>query len=251
MRRRAEMLRDRLIDALRRVTGMDARREASMGSAQQMIDSDLISPISKQWRIWENARCIVASRSQSLMPGFSNASRQSAAQGWPVVVRMSGGSAVAHRPGILNISSLSCLPLADSSWVTEGYRRFLGMLVDSLGVLGIEADHGNSPGSYCDGRFNLRVDGRKLAGTAAYSGAREGQRFCMFHASVTVTGSCIEDVRAVMQFERALGTPCTYQPGAHVSLEEYFSSKLPNRSWPRSSELRYEFIEESHTGECI
>jgi len=104
--------------------------------------------------------------------------------------------------------------------MTSGYQDFLDLLVKALGELGVACDHGRVFGSYCDGRFNLRCQGRKLAGTAAYAGFANGLRYCVFHASIVVSGSLEDDLAAIERFENGLGMNVAYDRTAHVSLSE-------------------------------
>src|SRR3546814_1308642 len=64
---------------------------------------------------------------------------------------------------------------------------------------------GDVPGSYCDGKYNLRWRGRKLAGTAACVTRRGNGAVRLFHASLLVSGSIDEDLDAIGRFEAALG----------------------------------------------
>jgi lipoate-protein ligase A len=154
------------------------------------------------------------------MQNFDAARIRSKDAGWPVVMRRSGGSAVAHRPGILNISRRRLLPPESRHWMASGYEDFLNLLEGALGRMDVPCDHGAVPGAHCDGRFNLRCRGRKLAGTAAYAGAIDGQRYCVFHASIVVSGPLDCDLAAIESFERDLGLVGSYDRAAHVSLTE-------------------------------
>jgi octanoyl-[GcvH]:protein N-octanoyltransferase len=214
-----------LAAAIRAVSPMECRYDDCVGSAQDMIDGDYATlPYAvdgePRLRIWTNSRCIVASRGQHASSRFDAARRLSEAAGWPVAVRRSGGSAIAHRTGILNVSVMR-LPADDSRhWMTDGYDGLLDILVRALARLCVSCDHGAVPGAHCDGRFSLRSGGRKLAGTAAYAGRVDSRRCILFHAAVAVSGSLEEDLDAIGRFERGLGLPGTYAPSAHVSLSE-------------------------------
>jgi hypothetical protein len=49
-------------------------------------------------------RCLVATVRESRMPNFGAAQKVLAAQGWPVVVRCTGGSCVPQGPGVINLA---------------------------------------------------------------------------------------------------------------------------------------------------
>ena len=72
-------------------------------------------------------------------------------------------------PGVLNLS-LVWRADADAGCARAGseviYRALCGELAGALARLGIAATPQAVAGSFCDGRFNLAVAGRKLVGTA-------------------------------------------------------------------------------------
>ncbi len=102
----------------------------------------------------------------------------------------------------------------------ESYKEFTQLLVRGLERLGIEAATGSVSGSYCDGRFNICVSGRKLAGTASRIVRREGKAIHLCHGSLTVYGSPRKDSSLVSHFESGLGIDQCIDPTSHVSLIE-------------------------------
>jgi len=176
-------------------------------------------------RLWVNRRCLVVPRAWAGRPGFDAASAAAADGGWPVHFRESGGSAVVHRPGILNVSLFHAAP-ADPLGIDEAYGRLVSLLVAALGALGVEADAGPVAGSYCDGRFNIRVGGRKLAGTACRIRRTTRRVAVLAHAVVSVEGDPAGDVAVVAAFERALGLPAAYRIDRHCTLEQVLAARL-------------------------
>jgi len=120
--------------------------------------------------LWQSPRGLVVPRTYAVRPGFEAACAASAARGWPVVVRQSGGGVVPQGPGILNLSLAQTLqgrPLDHSEAL---YQRLCGLIAGALLFSGIEARAQAVEGSFCDGRFNLAVGSpaRKVAGTAQW-----------------------------------------------------------------------------------
>lgn len=115
-------------------------------------------------RIWQTTQSIAVPRHFSLNDRFANAARTLADQGWPIALRSSGGSAMPQGPGILNVSMVFS---HDRSMSIEAVFQ---LLTDPLSAfcngLGFSAGVGSVPNSFCDGRYNLVVNQRKLAGTA-------------------------------------------------------------------------------------
>ncbi|MDE2411885.1 MAG: lipoate--protein ligase family protein [Sphingomonadales bacterium] len=208
---------------------------------QSMIDSDdelaralLDEPVaSAATRIWTNHRCLVASRNQARLPTFPFAVEAMRRAGWPVATRRSGGTTVIHRPGILNVS----LTLSGEGGIAveTGYAALLRLLADACRDIGLDADSGCVDGAICDGRFNLRHHGRKLAGTAAFVQSRAGRKVMVAHASVALDGSLANDLAAIRAFERALGREQDYAITAHTTLAAALhpaaGTEMPRRIW--------------------
>lgn len=170
-------------------------------------------------RLWINSACLIVPRAMSRNAAFAMAAGRSADAGWPVHARDSGGSTVVHRPGILNVSLFFEGP-AEGLAVDAVYGRLTGLLVDAFASLGVAADVGAVPGSYCDGRFNIRIDGRKIAGTACRVRRTTRRAAVLAHAVISVEGDPAADVTAVAGFERSLGLPAAYRADRHCTLEQ-------------------------------
>lgn len=179
-------------------------------------------------RLWVNTPCLVVPRAVARDPAFAAAAALSAAGGWPVHPRDSGGSTVLHRPGILNVSLFSSGP-AEGLAVDAVYGRLTGLLVDVLAALGVAADVGPVPDSYCDGRFNIRIDGRKLAGTACRVRRTTRRAAVLAHAVVSVEGDAAADVAVVAAFERTLGLSNDYRADRHCTLEQMVAGAVSCR----------------------
>lgn len=186
------------------------------------------------YRVWTNRRCIVVTRREARLPTFPQAVRASGEEGWPVVVRDSGGTAIPHLPETLQFTlALPRGPGHEPS--IEAVYRALGTPVQqALARLGVDASFGEVPRSFCDGRFNLVVDGRKVAGSAQRwtggvpgSGGRGG--FILAHLSLFVAGDMAGATEAVNRFLRRAGGPGGFDPEAVASLSD-LSALLPRNS---------------------
>lgn len=150
-------------------------------------------------RLWLWRPCsaiVLTSRERALAE--TGLARSFAEQGWPVVVRDCGGGPVALGPACLNVSWMT--PVVGAMSIEAGYIAFCDRLSSALASLGIQAYCNDLPGSYCDGRFNLLVDGRKLAGTAQriYSTASGPVR--LSQAVVHVTPEVIDQLGWLNRF---------------------------------------------------
>ena len=164
-------------------------------------------------RIWTNASCLVATRSQSRNPKFDSACAHS---GIPVAVRRSGGTTIVHHAGTLQIS----LGLVQSQCrIDDSYQMLTSLICRALARMWIEAEVGPADGSLCNGRHSVLVDGRKLAGTAAFTAVRKGAAATIAHAVIAVAGNPRDDITRVTEFQRVLGEGDHFRPEMHCTLE--------------------------------
>lgn len=223
-------LRDCLIRNLRQ-SGPPAMLDLADGEPQGRIDGDetLLEAMlagelpPRVQRIWTNRPCIVATRAQSRMPAFARATRT----GLPVAVRLSGGGAVVHHAGTLQVSLFEA---TEAPALEAGYHRLLDLLADALAPLGVRTAPAAIAGAYCDGRFNLCAADGKIGGTAAFIRTRRGRSAAMFHACVTISGDVSDDVARVSRFERALGQPGLYRAASHSSVLAASTSRVSRRN---------------------
>lgn len=175
------------------------------------------------WRLWTNRPCLVTTRRFAAMPRFADAALESACRGWPVFVRPSGGTTVAHRPGTLNASHFQSWR-GDSDDAIRRFRIFCEHLATSICSLGVRACLGRVDRSHCDGRFNLVSAGRKLAGTASLVRRKGDYIGLLCHASIWAEGDIAADVRAIERFEAALELDTSYSENVHATLEQHYMS---------------------------
>ncbi len=154
-------------------------------------------------RLWRNDTCLVVPQRDASRPGFAAAARQSAARGWPVILRQTGGTAVPHGPGILLLSQIYAAP---AGWgIDDGYRLLCRPLETLVRDLGLEPVLTEVPGAFCDGRFNLAVDGRKIAGTAQrWLSAPGGRRIVLAHALLLLDADLVAAHGALNEYQRSV-----------------------------------------------
>ena len=169
---------------------------------------------------WQQSNCLVVPRRWLSLPGIEAAQDLADARGWPVMVRRSGGACVFHGPGVLCVSSI-VIDQQDPGPVDRAYGEFAGGLSAALAMLGVDGvSIGPAPDAPCDGRFNLLVDGRKLAGLAMRRRMRHGRTASLVHACVWIGGPLAEAIEMINLFESRLGLPGTYRTAACITLAE-------------------------------
>ncbi len=155
-----------------------------------------------------------------------------------VFVRHTGGTAVPHTKGVLNVSII--FPRQAGSFTTDDYYRFLCKpQIDWLREYGVEADTGEVLGSYCDGLYNVIVGGKKLVGTAqSWRGGLAGMAsrhpgYVLAHACMMVDVDLNWGMGLINQFYAWVGNDYRANPQTSTTLRtiaESFGVGLPTSS---------------------
>ena len=181
------------------------------------------------FRLWECSRSLVVSRQEMQAPNIERAMTCMQQAGWPVVMRETGGSAVPLAPGVLNISmivprSLTTKVLGQS--LEAVYRHLCEPIQQVLAAINISTRFGSVPGAFCDGRYNLVFEQKKIAGTAqAWRGNIGGsgtvsEGYVLAHAALLVDVDTAQLTGIVNRFYELTGLPRRFSDGNIVSVRQ-------------------------------
>jgi len=184
--------------------------------------------------LWCGEPGLVVPRSCTTLPGWPAAARAHAVQ-----VRASGGGVVPQGPGVWNLSLAWRAGSAAPDGAEALYRALCGELSRALARLDIEAAVQAVEGSFCDGRFNLAVAGRKLAGTAQSWRRIDGQPAVLAHAVIVVDADPLALTEAANAFERDLGSGRQYRADALTSVAQAWQRA---HGWAPPADLQAQVI---------
>lgn len=182
---------------------------AAHGLAQQERLGDEAADGRPRILLWRAPRALVVGRSDSRLPRFAAAMAQLGAEGWPVVIRRSGGTACPVSPGTLQVAlARTACP---ASGIDTAYRELATILAAALTGCGLRAEIGLQRDAFCPGRYDLAVSGRKIAGLSQHWRLRGSGGVVTTAATLLVDDDIGESVRAVNLFYAAAGGPdrCT------------------------------------------
>ena len=181
--------------------------------------------------LWTGQPGLVAPLSYRRYAQLDAACAASAAQGWPVRLRRSGGGVVPQGPGILNVTLAYPCAGAVGNMAERVYAHLCQMLLNAMDSLGIAAFVSSVKGSFCDGRFNLAVNHhgrtRKIAGTAQYWRRANGRQAVLAHALLIVTADPLHLSTQANQFETALNSDHQYDANALTSVVQCWPATHP------------------------
>jgi len=182
--------------------------------------------------VWQAHQSLVVPRTYRRFAAFEQACKISAAGGWPVVVRQSGGGLVPQGGGIVNFSVAQCVEGPALAHAETIYQSLCRTVSQALRRLGVDSHPAAVPGSFCDGRYNLAVAAatglRKIAGTAqvwrrmrpATGGA--AVQVVLAHAMILVEVSATHLIHHLNTFEDALGSTVRYQAARVIAVQDLY-----------------------------
>ena len=181
-------------------------------------------------------KALVMPRRMSRLPGFDEACAAVAATGWPVLLRETGGEPVPQSAATINVALVYVAPRSegDQNRIETAYQRLCQPLCDVLEALGGQASLGEIEGAFCDGRYNVNLNGRKWVGTAqrwrqGLSGTRP---VVLVHGAMLMDNDRESMVAAVNLFNTVCGLEQRCSAQSHIAFNEAFpqASVLPGLS---------------------
>lgn len=172
-------------------------------------------------------KALVMPRRMGRLPGFDDACAAVAATGWPVLLRETGGEPVPQSAATINVALVYVAPRSegDQNRIETAYQRLCQPLCDVLDALGGEASLGEIDGAFCDGRYNVNLNGRKWVGTAqrwrqGLSGTRP---VVLVHGAMLMDNDRESMVGAVNLFNQACGLEQRCRAQSHIAFNEVFA----------------------------
>jgi len=173
-------------------------------------------------------RALVMPRRLNRLPHFDHACEVSAMAGWPVLLRETGGEPVPQSAATINIALVYAPPRSegDLNRIETGYRRLCDPICQLLDELGGASSVGEIDGAFCDGRFNVNLDGRKMVGTAQrWRQSQGGQRpVGLVHGAMLMDDEREAMVAAVNRFNEACDLEQRVRAQSHIALHEKFNA---------------------------
>lgn len=169
-------------------------------------------------------RALVMPRRMSRLDGFGVACDELAASGWPVLLRETGGEPVPQSSATINIALVYVAPRSegDHGRIEAAYERLCLPLCEVLREWGGLASVGEVEGAFCDGRYNVNLNGRKLVGTAQrWRQGLGGKRpVVLVHGALLLDNERESMVAAVNRFNECCALEQRCLADSHIALHE-------------------------------
>ncbi|SDH71103.1 hypothetical protein SAMN05216603_112106 [Pseudomonas benzenivorans] len=200
--------------------------EAGLDAERQLLDSVHAGALDCGLLFWRPLdAALVMPRRLSRLGGFAAAQAACAARGWPVALRDTGGEPVPQSPAVLNLALAYAVPTGDDEQkrIETAYLRLCEPLRAWLRGLGLDPGLGEVDGAFCDGRYNVTLERRKLVGTAQRWRRRpsDGRHVCLAHAALLLEDQRQSMVAVVNSFYERCELPSRCRVASHVALDEF------------------------------
>jgi lipoate-protein ligase A len=169
--------------------------------------------------VWEPLPSIIVPASYRRYERFGPLCERFASRGWPVSVRRSGGGLVPQGPGMVNVSLAWRSNSAMGEAMEPVYLGLCRLLQRVIAPFELDTALEAVEGSFCDGRYNLTLGSRKVAGTAQYwRRVSATEHVVLAHACLLVEADLAVLNRLANEFEAQLGSDRQYRLEAIANL---------------------------------
>jgi len=160
----------------------------------------------------EQHRYLLLGPQDRRLPNVAQAAAAATAEGWPAYLRIGGGSAVLLDEGTISFGATR--PCRDLTTLVKNFHELAQGAINALRRLGLPAQFGAAPGSYCEGPYDIIVDGQKVAGVA--QAIRQG--FTLVSGMLVVHQDPQWITERIQRLYREAGSSQVLSPSAVTSL---------------------------------
>lgn len=199
--------------------------EAGLDAERDLLDRVHAGTVDCQLLFWRpRDQALVMPRRLSRLPGFAAAEAHCLSLGWPIALRDTGGEPVPQSPAVLNVALAYVLPRDENpqARLETAYLRLCDPLREWLRAQGLAPALGEVPGAFCDGRYNVTLEQRKLVGTAQRWRRRpsDGRHLVLAHGAVLMENQRQVMVELVNAFYEHCGLDERCLADSHIALDE-------------------------------
>lgn len=202
--------------------------EEGLAAEEAMLEMMCQGELSLAGLAWSpRDHALVIPRRHRHLAGFTDAQSILAKRGWPILLRptrATGATLVPQSEAVVNMALVIRCRVNNSTALLEwGYHRLGDPWCDWLESLGVtSADLGPVAGAYYDGRFNVRIDRRKLVGTAQRWRRVRGSSdmALLIHGTMQVDDAPHSLAEVINEFQAAVDDPLRYQNASHIALTQ-------------------------------
>ncbi|OAN13261.1 lipoate--protein ligase [Photobacterium jeanii] len=147
--------------------------------------------------------------------------------GWQLCARKTGGAPVPQQPGIINLSHIYHWPQGEAYNIQQAYLSLCHVLTAFFAELDVKVDIHATPDSYCDGDYNLNINGQKVVGTAQRVLLKKGGgQVVLSQACILLDVDLVKAVQPVNLFNQLCDNPTVVKAEVHTPLFAHLKTPL-------------------------
>ncbi|MFQ3191483.1 MAG: octanoyl-[GcvH]:protein N-octanoyltransferase [Paraglaciecola sp.] len=206
--------------------------EAALAHEKSMLERVTSGQVDQALSIWSAQQSIVVPKRMLSLASFAQASAKSAKEGWPVYARNTGGDATPQGYGVLNVSYAYAVMQQSKPSIKHAYHELCTPISDFISTLGYQPEYLSIPAAFCDGKYNIGVVGRKLAGTAQRWAARKDEQkttVLFAHALILVNANISKGTSAINRLFKYCGQEQSVEEEAHINMADLVCGRKNNQ----------------------
>ena len=182
----------------------DDFRTAELGLArQEKLAEEITLDNQRVLLVWQAPQALIVGSSDTRLPKFAAAANRLLADGWPVLIRRSGGSAC---PVSMNTLQIALARTATTEiTIDSAYTELTNLIRTVLESYGLKVETSSRPSAFCPGRYDMSINGRKISGLSQHWRQCNGRITVTTTSALTVEEDPRELARIVNLFYRAAG----------------------------------------------
>lgn len=178
----------------------------------------------QRFLVWQAPQALIVGPTEGRLSNLTTAANHLRSEGWPVVRRHSGGSTCPVSSETLQIA-IARLGVPGVT-IETAYQQLASLICTVIRSYGLEPAVGIIPNSFCPGRFDISISGRKVAGLSQRWHHTGGRMIVTTASTLIVDGGSRYLVQAVNLFYRFIGKTNFCSESAVGSLRQSLPAPL-------------------------
>jgi len=182
--------------------------------------------ISKCLILWQTKTPTIVFPSSQKWPESSLLRTALQEEDWKLLSRKTGGAPVPQCQGIINLSHLYVWDDVTPYSITQAYENLCKILKDFFSLYGLSSETHATEFSYCDGDFNININGRKIVGTAQRIILKKGGgKIILAQACILIDAVLEEIIKPINLCYQLCDKKERIKAQAHTTLFEHINTR--------------------------
>ncbi|CAE6917508.1 Lipoate-protein ligase A [Vibrio sp. B1REV9] len=189
----------------------------------KLIQTDQLSQALLLWQVKSPTLVLPAGKK---WPESEELKRALERSNWKLFSRKTGGAPVPQVPGIVNLSHIYLWPEGQAYDIKKTYLSLCSVLSTFFKQLGVDVDIHATANSYCDGDYNLNINGQKVVGTAQRVLLKKGGgKVILAQACILIDANVEEIVQPVQLCNRLSNHDTDIRGEVHTPLFDHIKER--------------------------